>query len=388
MSTWPKALALATLAVIGVGSTARAETPAQRAAALNEAGKKLSFADPPRYEEAAAKFRQAIVLSPEGRFYFNLCGALYSMGDFGNALMACQAVEGNGATPSVVENANKLTGLIKEQIRKLGQNPDAVVETGNGSGSDVGPGSGSDVGPGSGSDVGPGSGSDVGPGSGSGVGPGSGSGAPIGANPNLNQFKGAPPPSLFASKPPTHDYTYSLGGALVASSSTIGRSGAYASSATGFRLLADLMLAPSKKVGAEFYLDLLTVGEADALSSLTVFDVGAGLYKHLCKSRLCLTPMLGAHIVGYNPSLADTSTAYVSLGIRPQVSLGYAVGKRYEHLISLNLGVDLDLKPFGSYTTDPSEYYIDEGGSMVMFSLGYQYRFNTPFGQSPFFSLQ
>ena len=148
------------------------------------------------------------------------------------------------------------------------------------------------------------------------------------------------------------------------------------------------MLAPSKKVGAEFYLDLLTIGEADQLASLTVFDIGAGLYKHFCKARLCLTPMAAAHIVGYNPSNADTSTAYVSLGVRPQISLGYAVGKRYEHLISLNLGVDLDLKPFGSYTTDPSTYYIDEGGSMVMFSLGYQYRFNTPFGQSPFFSLQ
>ena len=413
MSAWLRALAIASLVILSAAGTARAQTPAQRANALNEEGRTLMFASPPKYADAAAKFRQAIVLSPEGRFYYNLCIALYSTGDFGNALMSCQAVEPNGADEHLKAKVDKLIEKVKSVMRQQGMNPDAVGTGGTGTGTgtgdtgtgdtgtgtgDTGTGTGDtgtgtgDTGTGTGTgDTGTGTG-DTGTGTGTGTGDtgtGTGTTNPV-ANPNQNaQFRGAAPPSLFTKAPPTHDYTYTLGAALVAGPANIGDSGGYGSSLAGIRLLGDLLFSPRAKIGGEGYIDFINIGEGDdQAGSLNIFDIGVGLYKHFCKGRMCITPMGGVHLVGYNPSAAGTSTDYASIGVRPQISFGYALGSRYEHYITANLGVDLDLKPIGSYSEDPIDYALGRGGSMVMFSLGYQYRFNTPFGQSPFFQLE
>jgi hypothetical protein len=384
MSAWLRALAIASLVILSAAGTARAQTPAQRANALNEEGRTLMFASPPKYADAAAKFRQAIVLSPEGRFYYNLCIALYSTGDFGNALMSCQAVGPNGADEHLQAKVDKLIVQVKAEMRKQGMNPDAVGTGGTGTGTgDTGTGDTGDTSTGT---TGTG---DTGTGN-TGTGTtGTGTTNPPG-NPNQNaKFRGAAPPSLFTKAPPTHDYTYTLGAAIVAGPANIGDEGGYGSSLAGIRLLGDLLFSPGAKIGGEGYIDFINIGEgADQAGSLNIFDIGVGLYKHFCKGRMCITPMGGVHLVGYNPSAAGTSTDYASIGVRPQISFGYALGSRYEHYITANLGVDLDLKPIGSYTEDPVDYALGRGGSMVMFSLGYQYRFNTPFGQSPFFQLE
>ncbi|HVK76766.1 MAG TPA: hypothetical protein VM734_25750, partial [Kofleriaceae bacterium] len=87
-------------------STAAAQTPKQRADALNAEGKAMLQAKPMRAAEAAEKFRQAIVLVPEGDYYWNLCMALYHKGELSDALTACRAVEPNGGSAASVKQAN------------------------------------------------------------------------------------------------------------------------------------------------------------------------------------------------------------------------------------------------------------------------------------------
>jgi hypothetical protein len=389
------ALLITAAGTAGVVRTARAETPQQRADKLNNDGKKLLFATPPDYQGAADKFRQAIVMSSEGRFYFNLCLAEYSMGDFGNALMACQAVGGNAAPADdhTKKNASDLLDKIKEQMRQQGMDPNAVgTTTGNPNTGNPNTGNPNTGNP----DNTTGNPNTGNPNTGN-----PNTGNPNTGNPNTgnplpppgpSQFRGAPPPSLFAQTPPSHDYTYTIGAAVIGGGGAIGTEGAYSSSIGGLRIVGDYMLAQPQKIGAEGYADFLQVGDNGMptnIGSMSVVDVGLGLYKHFCSGRLCVTPMAGAQVVLYAPSSnPDTSQDFAALGLRLQGSIGYALGSHYEHYLSLSFGGDFDSKPVGSYSVDPSGVGLDRGAAVFLVSLGYQYRFNTPFGQSPFFQLE
>ena len=138
----------------------------------------------------------------------------------------------------------------------------------------------------------------------------------------------------------------------------------------------------------------MTVGDNGMptnIGGMSIVDFGVGLYKHFCTGRMCVTPMAGAQIVGYAPSSnPNSSQDFASIGLRLQASLGYALGSHYEHYLSLSAGADFDAKPLGSYDVDPSspDIGLDRGAAIFMLTLGYQYRFNTPFGQSPFFQLE
>src|SRR5262245_28480395 len=98
---------------LGAGQ-ALAQSPAQRAEQLNTAGKADLAAKPMRAAEAAEKFRQAIVLVPDGKYYYNLCMALYHEGKLTEALTACKAVKDNGGNDAAVKGADKImTDYIK-----------------------------------------------------------------------------------------------------------------------------------------------------------------------------------------------------------------------------------------------------------------------------------
>jgi hypothetical protein len=392
----------AILVTAALASSAHAQSPQKRADSLNDEGKQLLFAQPPNYQGASEKFRQAIVLSSEGRFYFNLCLAEYSMGDFGNALMACQAVGGQAAPADdkIMKNAGDLLVKIKEQMRQQGMNPDAVNTPPSG-GNNTPPDGGNNTPPNGGNNTPPDGGNNTPPNGGNNTPPDGGNNMtpPNGGNgtamlppPGPSQFRGAPPPSLFANKPPEHDYTYTIGAALVGGSGSFGSQNAYGSSVTGVRVLGDLLFNAPKKVGGEAWIDFLEVGAQDPSvstnGSLSIFDAGVGLYKHFCGGRLCFTPMAGVQIAGYLPEAAGNSSSYVGLGGRVQGAIGYALGPRYEHYLTFNVGIDFDSKPLGSDAVDASTYGLDRGAVALLFSFGYQYRFNTPFGQTPFFQLE
>ena len=97
-------------------ATPAREGDTRRADGLNEEGKALLMAK--RYSEGSAKFRAAIALSPEGRFYLNLCMALYQEGKLGEAKRACGEVAAHGATAHQVGQAKKiLTDFIEPKLQ-------------------------------------------------------------------------------------------------------------------------------------------------------------------------------------------------------------------------------------------------------------------------------
>jgi hypothetical protein len=83
---------------------------AARADSLNEEGKTLYKNKD--YMNAATKFRQAIQLSPEARFYYNLCAALDLGGDHDGALAACGEVYSHGPSP-------ELKGKTDDRVKQI-----------------------------------------------------------------------------------------------------------------------------------------------------------------------------------------------------------------------------------------------------------------------------
>src|SRR5688572_9067782 len=110
-------------AVLGafVTPVAAQNTPAEKADQINDEGKKL-FAEE-KYEPAAKKFEQAIVLSPQGRFYFNHCFTLYFLERYPEALAQCKAVESNSADAGLRDKTNKLIGEIEKRMPADGGAP-------------------------------------------------------------------------------------------------------------------------------------------------------------------------------------------------------------------------------------------------------------------------
>lgn len=365
--------------MLGSQDTAYADPRADQLAADAKAA---MFAEPPRYADAIDLYNQAIVLSPEGKFYFNLCVAYYSIGEFGLALEACDSVERAGADAKLMEKNAKILKQVEDQIRAMGGDPEKLRNPDTGGGGDGGDGGGDGSGDGSGDPI------DGGGGGGDGSGGSGGGGEPVD---DPNSFKGAPPPSLFAAKPPSHDYTWTLGGSLFGASSSVGSSSnMYAGGGVGFRLHADYMLVPQRRVGIQGYLGLTTIGPSDPQGeALDIVDFGLAGYIHAwCKGRMCITPLLGAHIGGMQPEGTGDMVRMATVGIRAEAGLSYSLGRRYEHVISFTPGLNFYLPAVGDYDIEPETYGLDQAGTTVYFGLGYTHRFDTPFGQAPFITLE
>jgi hypothetical protein len=378
------ALVAALVATLAVTTPAMAQSNAERAAQLNDEGKALMQGQ--QFAQASERFRQAITLSAEGRFYFNLCVALYQQGEFGNALTACKAVEANGADAALKGKTDKMIGKVKEEIRKLGIDPDAPpppdgtggTGTGNPDGTG-GTGTGNPDGTG-----GTGTGNPDGTG-GTGTG-GTGTGNAVGAPPATGQ----PPATLFQGAAPDHSYTWTIGGELVAIGGRFGNEGAYGGSGVGIRLHSDYLALPAAKAGFQGYLGINQVGSEEVGTQgagLTVIDAGVAAYKHFCRGRLCVTPLAGVHLGVLQNSLAAGDSGLLALGLRAGGELSYSVGPRFEHTVAAR--ADLQLYTAGSSdSVSAAGYDLDRGSSAMMIGAGYTYRFNTPFGQSPFVTLE
>jgi hypothetical protein len=208
----------------------------------------------------------------------------------------------------------------------------------------------------------------------------------------VNNFTVAPPPSLFtATKPPNHEYTWTLGGQLLGINSSVGNEGAYADSAGGFRLWGDYSLSPSKRLGAQGYIGVTYVDEGTQADTLTIFDVGIAGFKEICNGRWCLKPLIGGHIglfqTGQMAAVSD-EVRLATFGIRPELGLEYAIGSRMEHVLTAAVGLNIYLPVVGDYEIDPADLGLDKSSANGYFGVGYTHRFNTPLGSSPFFTLQ
>ncbi len=360
-----------------VGGVAYAESQAEIAARLNEEGKQLLFAE--KYAEASAKFQDAHSRVPEPKYFFNHCTSLAAEGKFSEAITACNAADKN-ADAKLKEKIAKLVGRIHEEAQKQGK---PIEATGGGGG----PGDTPPV-----TDPNDPNQTPVGP-----TGPTGPSDQPTTA-PVVGTGI-----AVFKSEPPENKYAWSLGLDLFGGSGRVGRSDYYGRATGGLRVKADYLLNPKARLGAQGYFQLTHFGKGEDqmgdVYSLDVFDLGIAGYKHVCgkRSRLCLTPLVGLQLALMSPAnQMDTSTGeqvfnYAALGLRAEIGLSYALGSRYEHVLGVTAGLNAYTKVFSAPTDadlTAEAWGLDKGGAAGYFGLGYTYRFSTPFGTSPFITLE
>ncbi len=380
--------------ITALASTASAQQ-AELAAKLNDEGKQLMYEK--KYAEASAKFLQAHARVNEPKYFFNHCTSLYQEGKFGEALAACNAAVKLDPAPDLLAKIEKLSTRVEDEMKAQGLSAQPV-------GGGGGPGDPNDC-----------ANHPENPGC-SAVPPPT---ATCQSNPTLPECQTAqrpqqPPPAvgrpptqgLFTSTTPDHKYTWTLGVDLFGGGGAIGQSDFYGSSAAGFRLKGDYMLNPASRIGAQGYLQVTHFGQGDMDSfgalTLDVIDIGVAGYKHLClpgTERLCLTPLLGAHLALMSPAGMDDGAGsqvfnYAAVGGRVEINLHYAFGRRFEHVLGVQLGANLYSAVFSGPSEDsfdsPSTEMVglDKGGAVGYFGVGYTYRFNTPLGSSPFVTLE
>ena len=87
-----------------------------QAESLNEQGKDLYKNKD--YQGAAAKFREANSIQPDGRYYFNLCATLEKAGDLDGALEACDSVYQYGPNDELKGKTGQRAASIRQSIRQ------------------------------------------------------------------------------------------------------------------------------------------------------------------------------------------------------------------------------------------------------------------------------
>jgi hypothetical protein len=170
----------------------------------------------------------------------------------------------------------------------------------------------------------------------------------------------------------------------------IGDPDAYDSCGVGYRITGDYLLWPKAGLGLVGLLQATQISEGDRSQALSVLDLGLGLYKDFCRGHVCVKPAIGGGFALFQTTAMSQSSqdSLVGLAVRAEVTGAYAFGARFEHLITATVGAGGYTAPVGDYAIDPAAYGLDDTGSAVYFGVGYTHRFNTPFGQSPFFVVQ
>jgi len=176
-------------------------------------------------------------------------------------------------------------------------------------------------------------------------------------------------------------------------STAMGREGAYEEAGGGFRLTGDYNIVPAQRIGAQAYLGVTNVGEGDVNDTLNVFDLGIAAFKEICLGRACLKPLVGGHLGLFQTGSQEAAGGDVRMaafGLRAELGAEYAIGSRYEHVITAGLGTNLYTRVVGDYEPmqGPEAVGLDEASQSIYFGIGYTHRFNTPLGSSPFFTLQ
>lgn len=374
-------LSLATALLVLLASTAIAQpTNAQRADELNSQGKAAMKAK--NFAEASDRFNQAILLSREGRFYYNLCVSLFFEGKLVDSLASCKAVETAGADNDLKDKTGAMIGKVKDEMRKQGYDPDAPPPTNNTNPDNTNP-------------------DNTNPDNTNPDNTNPNNTNPDNTNPNNtnpNNTVTAPPPTfrpppttLLDQGTPAHQYTWTLGAELLGGNANFGGNDVYTKAMYGFRVLGDYLIAPSKKIGVQAVIGVMHTDQNDSelTGGIDVVDIGIGGYKHLCGTgRFCFTPLLGASLGLMKPDVSGIgSDALLAIGIRAEGRLGYALGTRYEHLISLSVGFQGYTRAFDGSNFTAEDVGLDGFSPVIVVALGYTYRFNTPFGSSPFVTL-
>lgn len=358
------------------GQPAHAQ-PSSEAEALNDEGKRL-FKEQ-RYLEAYKRFQQATSISPEGKYFFNLCFSLNYLERFQEAIDACEQVEPNGADPKLIEKTEAVLEALRAKVPEpapLDPDPNTVDPNDPDTGLDPGNPDPND--------------------------PNAGPSDPNAADPNApNTAVGTGPaqvPGLdpFAvQKQATGAYAWSLG-ASAGPIANLGlgtgevQDGFYAGGALRVNMFANFMYNEAQKIGLQGYVGYASLGaaEPEIADPLTMVDLGAAAYKHFTLTpALNLTPLAGVHVSLMQPE-SDFDEALLALGLRAQVALDWGFGASKEHVVSVAPSLNLYSRASDGNALSASDYGLDGGGASFEISVGYQYRFTTPFGSGPLFELE
>jgi hypothetical protein len=366
MSAWLRPVTMAALAVALLApAQAAAQSPAAQAERINDDGKKLFAAK--NYEAAHAKFREAAALSPEGRFYFNMCYALNFLERYEEAIHACEQVEAAGADPELTEKTRKALAALREKAASQRVTPAAATGTDPGEPEQ-----------------------------------------PEGQDPGQRDPGGPPPPApggadpfimATAPPPPPGSYKWSIGGSLGGLANlNVGRRGdfegqeIYGEGGADLRLFANILLSEAARFGVQGSLSFGAIAPVDRSgldnNNLVLTDFGGALFFHLpLGSRLLLTPLAGPLVSVQQPE--QVSQGFIALGARGELGLSLLFGQRLEHAFSITPAINVYFPASGDVDgEDPFVYGLDVTHSTFGIAFGYTYRFSTPFGAVPLITLE
>jgi hypothetical protein len=363
---------LSTLCATGLVTAASAKpaplSAAQAADQHNTEGK-AHFKER-RYLEAYRQFKQAAAMSPEGRFYFNICFSLNFLERFQEAIDACEQVEPNGADAALIKKTNAVLEALREKV--------TATPPPNTGGTPIDPGTGNPVDPGTGTPVDPGTGTPVGPNT---VPPSTGPAVVPGLDP-------------FAVKKATGEYAWALGvTASPLANLGVGESdnlSVYAGGGFGLNIFANFMYKAEQQIGLQAYLGIANLPpDDDAFADpLNILDLGGAAYKHIpINDKIDITPLVGVHISLMQPE-ASLDEALLAVGLRLQSSIDWHLGAKKEHVLSFAPAINVYSAASSSSVIFAEDYGLDSGGATFEFGIGYQYRFTTPFGSGPLFTLE
>lgn len=334
-----------------------AATPPQ-AESLNEEGK--TFYKNKEYAKAVEKFQAAIALSPEARFYFNLCASDEKLGDYDAALQACDDVY----THQPTDELKGKTGERAADIRAKKKKRDAEVAANGGGNGTPTNGTGGNGTPTNGT------GGNGTPTNGTG-----GNGGAVNAMP-----KPEPDEQIEAQVDPGVNYKWGFG---VAIGPTFARSIGFDNIAhkNGFALHLDAnyLIWPKKRWGVQAYLDVGAFGGAfnaidSTNDSLSVVDIGVGVYHHMkLAPKFWLTFVGGAHLASLQPYTTSQGDSFGTAGVRLGANLDWILSQ--SSIVNVSLAYNFYL-PAGGIVGGalPADYGFDKAGGYGALTIGYTYR--------------
>jgi hypothetical protein len=373
MFAWHRSVTMAVVAATFLAAApASAQPPADQADRLNDEGKKL-FAEKD-YERAYGKFREAATLSPEGRYFFNMCYALNFLGRYQEAIQACEQVEAAGADKELSDKTRKALASLREKAAAQRATPVAVPPAGTGTDPGADPRGGPSVGP---------------------TGPPP-RGGPSGPPPS--QPGGAPDPFVARRTAPEGSYKWSIGGSLGGLGNiNVGRGGdfegneVYGEGGADLRFFANVILSERFRLGLQGSLAFGSIAPEDpnmAENNLFMADIGGAAFVHLpIGSRIVVTPLFGPMLSVQQPN--EVSQGFIAGGLRAELGLGFLFGRRTEHQVTLSPALNVYFPASGEVDgADPADYGLDTTHSTFGIAIGYSYRFSTPFGAVPLITLE
>jgi hypothetical protein len=347
-------------------------SPNPRAEALNDEGKSL-YSDRKDFAGAAEKFRQAIAVAPDARYYFNLCSAEAKLDHFDAALEACDEVYNHDPRPDLAEKTGKRTAEIHQRMRALRNGTAVSVTPGGETGGSGGPPGGPSWQPAGQAPPPPNPGGPGGPG---GPAPPGGPGAPAGAAPGAETNV-----SATAEPDPGLNYRWSLGAELgILHNNSVGDA-FFNRNGTDLKLHADFLISRRLAVGVQPYLDFSFVGgkpdDTGKSRDLVIGDLGAAIYLHRKLWRsLWVTPLAGVHLSGLNPYGAGGGDSFATFGFRFEGGLAWVFGRGMHVVTFVPVSLNVYLPAAVSNST-ASLYGFDHTGTTWGITVGYTIRFQS-----------